>query len=193
MTNDGDVTCGGGPDDAVSTGGGASFDVYVAVVAVAPTERAEHAAARLAAALAARIRSLGEAAVEPLIRASRHRDERVRIYAFRLLSGINDGRVADRMLEALRTEEPLLAMYAIQKLSADGERRALAPLREHIRWLERLTAAPAPARPLSPRYAADCLNRYFLSEARQALESLARLARLNRLAVKAAKAAKVAG
>jgi HEAT repeat protein len=185
MTNDGDVTC-GGPDDADSTGGGVSFDVYAAIVAVAPSERALHAAERVAAALAARIRSLGEAAVEPLIRASRHRDERVRIYAFRLLARMDDVRVADRMLEALDAEEPLVAMYAIQKLSADRERRALAPLRDHIRWLERLTAVPAPARPRSPRYAADCLNRYFLSEARQALESLERSSRLPEKTARAA-------
>jgi hypothetical protein len=62
----------------------AFFDVFAAVVALAPTgERTPHVAARIAAALATRIRALGRVAVEPLIRASRHGDERVRICAFR--------------------------------------------------------------------------------------------------------------
>jgi hypothetical protein len=116
------------------------------------------------------IRALGGAAVEPLIRASRHRDEAVKIRAFKLLCSFRDIRVSDRMLEALRAEVPLLAMYAIQKLSRDGDERAVGPLWEHIRWLERLVTAPA--LPFSRQYAENSLNRYFLREAREALEAL---------------------
>jgi hypothetical protein len=149
------------------------IDVYSAIVGMAPHGKAP-AAPRGAAALVSRIRSLGVAAVEPLIRASRHPDATVRMYAFRLLSFLRDRRVADRMLEAVRFDEPLLAMYAIQKLAGDGDRRVLRPLREHIAWLERLTAT-APL-PFSAHYTDYCLYRYFLADARDALESLGRRA-----------------
>jgi hypothetical protein len=153
----------------IPPGADAAVDVYAVIVSMAPFSKT-HTAPRAAAVLATRIRSMGAAAIDPLIRASRHPDETVRVNAFRLLSFLRDRRVTDRMFEALRSEEPLLAMYAIQKLVGDGDRRVLAPLRKHVLWLERLTAT-AP-RMFSPQYTTYCLNRYFLVDARDALECL---------------------
>jgi HEAT repeat protein len=152
----------------------APLDVYATLVHIALEEQRAHASAkgvtRAARMSMAQIRVLGAAAVEPLIRASRHRDEAVKLRAFRLLSSIEDARVSDRMLEALGAEEPLLALYAVQKLSRDEDKRAVAPLRKYVRWLERLVAIPA--LPFSQQYAANSLNGYFLKEAREVLERL---------------------
>jgi len=154
----------------------AAHDVYTTVVHVVLEQRAHSSVkgvTRAARVAMAQIQSLGAAAVEPLIQASRHRDEDVKLCAFRLLSSIDDARVSDRMLEALRAEEPLLALYAVQKLSRDEDKRAIAPLRKYVRWLERLVAIPS--LPFSRQYAANSLNGYFLKEARDVLERLSRL------------------
>jgi hypothetical protein len=154
----------------------APLDVYASVVHVVLEQRGHGSVKGVTRAQRVaidQIRALGAAAIEPLIQASRHRDQDVKLCAFRLLSAIDEARVSDRMLEALGAEEPLLALYAVQKLSRGEDKRAIIPVRKYIRWLERLVAIPA--LPLSQQYAANSLNGYFLKEARDVLERLSRL------------------
>lgn len=108
-----------------------SEEVYPLVVEMASGNKT-----RAAQKVMKQIAALGVEALEPLVKASGHSNERVRVFAFMLLSNINDPRAVEPLIVGLSDDVELIPGSAIKGLRAISDARAIEPLKKFIREAE---------------------------------------------------------